>query len=97
MSEEAFKQVFAKFFPCFTSSGGSYAHHVFTCMDSTGSGNVNFEEFLMTLSLLTRGSLEDRVTWLFKLYDVNRDGFICRSDLEEITSSVCLSNVLVCF
>ena len=88
MSEESFKQVFSKFFPSFSSSTGSYAHHVFSCMDNTGSGSVNFEQFLSTLALLTHGSYDERVAWIFRLYDVNKDGSICRGDLEEITASV---------
>ena len=88
MTEENFKQVFAKFFPSVPTSGPSYSHHVFTCLDTSGSGAINFEEFIKTLSLLTNGTLADKLVWIFNLYDVNKDGELCQADLEEITTAV---------
>ena len=41
-----------------------------------------------TLSLLKHGTLDEKLTWIFSLYDVNKDGEVCRADLEEITTSV---------
>ena len=46
------------------------------------------QEFCRTLALLSRGSLTQKLDWIFSLYDVNRDGAVCLADLEEITASV---------
>ena len=46
------------------------------------------QEFCRTLALLSRGSLTQKLDWIFSLYDVNRDGAVCLADLEEITGSV---------
>ena len=42
----------------------------------------------MTLSLLLRGSEEDRIKWTFRLYDINGDGFISRVEMEDVAQSV---------
>ena len=50
------------------------------------------QEFCRTLALLSRGSLTQKLDWIFSLYDVNRDGAVCLADLEEITASVTVDN-----
>ncbi len=49
----------------------TYAHYVFNAFDQDHSGSISFEEFVMGLSLLARGSLHDKLQWAFNLYDVN--------------------------
>ena len=46
------------------------------------------QDFASCLSLLLTGSLEDRLRWTFRLYDVNRDGVLDRQELREVTASV---------
>ena len=52
------------------------------------------QEFCRTLALLSRGSLTQKLDWIFSLYDVNRDGAVCLADLEEITASVTVIIIL---
>ena len=37
---------------------------------------------------MKNGSLNEKICWIFRLYDVNRDGAVCLSDIEEITSAI---------
>merc|ERR1712128_132809 len=60
MTEEVFRQVFAKFFPN-GASCSAYSHYVFSSMDQENTGVVSFEEFAQALSLLRRGSLKDKL------------------------------------
>lgn len=46
------------------------------------------KDLLVTLSTLLRGSVYERLRWTFKLYDLNGDGCISRSELSEIVQSV---------
>lgn len=39
---------------------------------------INFKEFLIVLSTLMKGTLNDRIKWLFYFYDINMDGKISR-------------------
>jgi len=46
---------------------------------------INFEQFLQTLSILMRGTPEEKIRWMFYFYDLNRDGMVCR---EEVSSMI---------
>ena len=38
--------------------------------------------------MLTRGTQEDKIKWVFNLYDLNGDGWISREEMEDVTHSV---------
>ena len=57
-------------------------------MDHQKTGVVTFEDFAHGLSILIRGSLEDRLRWTFQMYDVNKDGVVSKDELKEVTASV---------
>ncbi len=38
--------------------------------------SLNFRDFLIVLSVLSRGSIDERIHFLFNFYDLNRDGKI---------------------
>lgn len=86
VNEETFKDIYAQFFPQGDSS--NYAHYVFNAFDHDHSGSVNFEEFVMGLSVLSRGSLQERLQWAFNLYDINGDGIITKDEMTDIVSAI---------
>lgn len=49
---------------------------------------VVVQDLLVTLSTLLRGSVYERLRWTFKLYDLNGDGCISRSELSEIVQAI---------
>lgn len=49
---------------------------------------INFKEFLVVLSAITRGSLDDRLRWLFNYYDINRDGRITGDEVASLINSL---------
>ncbi|EFN79978.1 Calsenilin [Harpegnathos saltator] len=55
-------------------------------------GSKRFQGFardlLVTLSTLLRGSIYEKLRWTFKLYDINGDGCITRSELGEVVMAV---------
>lgn len=42
----------------------------------------------MGLSVLSRGSIEEKLRWIFELYDVDQDGLLTREDIEKVMWSV---------
>ena len=48
----------------------------------------SFQDFAVGLSILIRGSLEEKLRWTFSLYDQDRDGFISREEMEDVVGSV---------
>ncbi|KAK3925422.1 Kv channel-interacting protein 1, partial [Frankliniella fusca] len=86
VQEDAFKDIYAKFFPHGNSS--LYAHYVFKAFDVNCNGAITFRDLLVTLSTLLRGSIYEKLRWTFKLYDINGDGCITRSELTEIVVAI---------
>ncbi len=44
--------------------------------------NFFFQEFVLNLSTLSRGTVDEKLNWTFQLYDVNRDGFITKNEMQ---------------
>ncbi|GIY00377.1 kv channel-interacting protein 4 [Caerostris extrusa] len=86
VTEENFKDIFAQFFPQGDST--QYAHYVFKSFKQSHGGTINFEQFLHILSLLSRGSVVDKLQWIFGLYDINGDGYITKQEMLNIVSAI---------
>uniref|UniRef100_A0A3Q2VZW8 Potassium voltage-gated channel interacting protein 2 n=1 Tax=Haplochromis burtoni TaxID=8153 RepID=A0A3Q2VZW8_HAPBU len=85
VNEETFKSIYSQFFPQGDSS--MYAHFLFEAFDTQNNGSVNFEDFVISLSIILRGSITDKLNWAFNLYDINKDGCITREVNQPITAS----------
>ncbi|CAL9700672.1 unnamed protein product [Knipowitschia caucasica] len=86
VDEETFKNIYSQFFPQGDSS--TYAHFLFDAFDTQNNGSVNFEDFVVSLSIILRGSAEDKLSWAFNLYDINKDGCITREEMTDIMNSI---------
>ncbi|PBC34907.1 Kv channel-interacting protein [Apis cerana cerana] len=82
VDEEAFKQIFSQFFP--QGDASQYAHYVFNTMKRKPSGKISFEEFLTILSKVSRGSVEEKLQWIFGLYDLDGDGLISKEEMLDV-------------
>ena len=80
--EETFKEVYQKIFPLGDSS--KYAGLVFRTIDQNKTGAVTFGDFMEFLSVLTKGSVEEKMLWSFHFYDVNKDGFISKEEMIKV-------------
>lgn len=47
-----------------------------------------WQDLLITLSTLLRGSIYEKLRWTFKLYDINGDGCITKGELGEVVNAV---------
>ncbi|KAF8790661.1 Kv channel-interacting protein 4 like protein [Argiope bruennichi] len=65
-----------------------YAHYVFKSFKQAHGGTINFEQFLNILSVLSRGSVVDKLQWIFGLYDINGDGYITKQEMLNIVSAI---------
>lgn len=70
LSEEEFSKVFKQFFPF--GDPTDYCHYLFRVFDVDNSKYIDFKEFIIALSITSRGSLEQKLNWSFKLYDFRR-------------------------
>ncbi|XP_076880026.1 calcium and integrin-binding family member 2-like [Brachyhypopomus gauderio] len=50
-----------------------------------GSGDLSFSDFVDMFSILSEmAPLELKITYAFRIYDFNMDGFLCEQDVEEV-------------
>jgi len=61
---------------------------VFETFDTDQNGHINFQEFVKSLSILSRGNIDERLDWLYRLYDSECTGAISWERLYFIISSV---------
>lgn len=93
ITEDIFHSIFSKFFPLGASSYNanlsSYSHYVFSALTQEFQAEViTFQDFALTLSLLLRGSQEEKLEWTFQLYDLDGDGVISREEMEDVALSI---------
>ncbi|KAM3834397.1 A-type potassium channel modulatory protein KCNIP2 isoform 2-T2 [Vipera latastei] len=86
VNEESFKQIYSQFFPQGDSS--TYATFLFNAFDTDHDGSVSFEDFVAGLSIILRGTIDDRLSWAFNLYDLNKDGCITKEEMLDIMKSI---------
>uniref|UniRef100_A0A7I4Z4T6 Hippocalcin-like protein 4 n=1 Tax=Haemonchus contortus TaxID=6289 RepID=A0A7I4Z4T6_HAECO len=81
VTREQFIAIFRSFFSIHRLSDASqYAELVFNTFDDDRNNRISFSEFAILLSLFSKGTLEQRLEWLFDLYDCNGRGYIVEED-----------------
>uniref|UniRef100_A0A665T7I5 Potassium voltage-gated channel interacting protein 3 n=1 Tax=Echeneis naucrates TaxID=173247 RepID=A0A665T7I5_ECHNA len=86
VDEETFKSIYSQFFP--QGDATTYAHFLFNAFDIDRNGSIRFEDFVIGLSVLLRGSVTEKLNWAFNLYDINKDGYITKEEMLAIMKSI---------
>ncbi|CDQ61061.1 unnamed protein product [Oncorhynchus mykiss] len=53
-----------------------------------GIFSVFSQDFVIGLSIILRGTINDRLNWAFNLYDLNKDGCITKEEMMDIMKSI---------
>ena len=62
--------------------------------DEDGGGDVDFQEFVSGLSAFSsKGNKEEKLRFAFKVYDIDRDGFISNGELFIVLKMMVGSNL----
>ncbi|KAL4236839.1 hypothetical protein ACF0H5_005225 [Mactra antiquata] len=90
LNRDEFKKVYSALFQC---ESEELADHVFRSFDVNNDGHVNFQEFLLGLCLSGSSDAETKITWAFKVYDIDGDGTISWAEMRNIIQkkTICLS------
>ncbi|XP_044862613.1 calsenilin isoform X6 [Mauremys mutica] len=86
VDEDTFKLIYAQFFP--QGDASMYAHFLFNAFDVDRNGAICFEDFVVGLSILLRGTVHEKLNWAFNLYDINKDGYITKEEMLAIMKSI---------
>ena len=52
--------------------------------DRDGNGSIDFQEFLITIKMTSRGSIDEKLRWVFSLYDADGSGYVTKEELLDI-------------
>lgn len=82
------KTTFMLFFPLpVTCNQGLWGERLFLRFDRKQTGRIDYEDFATGLSICTKSSHEEKLRFLFSLYDLRDDGHIDRAELMTMVSS----------
>ena len=62
--------------------------HIFRSLDTNHDNVVSFKELMSALSLSKRGSVREKMEWLFEIYDVDGNGKITLEELCKVVESM---------
>jgi len=61
-----------------------FADAVFQAFDFDNNGYVDFGEFLIAFWIKAKGSVRNKLVWLFDVYDIDKSGFISMTELTHM-------------
>lgn len=67
--------------------GTKLADNIFRAYDTDGNGEIDFKEFMTTLSVASKGTQEQKLRWSFKIYDIDGNGTVSREEARKIISA----------
>ncbi|KAK1136089.1 hypothetical protein K0M31_000658 [Melipona bicolor] len=80
------KPAYAKLFPL--GDSGKYAQIVFNAFDKDRNGIISFGDLLNEIALIINGDMDQKLSWIFKFYDLNGDGYITRKEMLVVISAI---------
>lgn len=86
LTNSEFLKIYKQFFPF--GDPTDFVAIIFKLFDNDNSGSVDFSEFIVVLSITSRGSKSEKLQWAFKLYDQNKDGQISFHELLTVMSAI---------
>ncbi|KAI4292487.1 neuronal calcium sensor 1 [Pancytospora philotis] len=79
MTQEDLEALFREFFPF--GSVKNFCSSLFQTINIGQTQQLDFNELLIAFSILVKGSPFEKIRWIFRFYDRDRDGFISREEM----------------
>ncbi|RWS28347.1 neurocalcin-like protein [Leptotrombidium deliense] len=61
---------------------------LFKLIDKDGNGTIEFMEYLVAFAIMTSSDPNERLKWAFKLFDLNRNNFIEKSEMVNVVKAL---------
>ncbi|GME67584.1 unnamed protein product [[Candida] boidinii] len=86
LTKDDFIRIHKQFFPF--GDPTEFSSYAFEAFDYNNNGYINFKEFIMSLSITSRGTLEEKLKWSFRIYDRDKDGYISYDDMLTVVRAI---------
>ncbi|ELT98685.1 hypothetical protein CAPTEDRAFT_148532 [Capitella teleta] len=86
ITKDAFVSMYSQMFP--NGDAKDFSLHIFRAYDADGNGVIDFSEFIQTLNISSKGSLEEKIRWAFKMYDVDGNGSVSKQEAIDMITSI---------
>ncbi|CAF1015054.1 unnamed protein product [Adineta ricciae] len=86
VTEREFQSIYSHFFP--HGDCQHYTRFLFRLLDRRKRTYFTFEDYVQTLSVLIRGTIKEKLQWIFRFYDISDDGKLTKQTFETILRSL---------
>lgn len=78
------KEIFLQYFPL----TGLLGDRLFAQFDVKGNGLIDLDEFVTGLAVCSRGSADDKIHFIFNMYDTSHDNTVSKEELTTLLNQV---------
>ena len=87
ITREKFFELYKMFsFP--SGNSEQLCDHVFRTIDTDRSGFIEFREFLLAFNVVNFGTAEEKLEWVFNLYDIDGNGTIGQDEMANVVQAI---------
>ncbi|KAI3381783.1 hypothetical protein SNEBB_002036 [Seison nebaliae] len=86
LSKKKFVEVYKQFYP--VGKADKFCEHVFRTFDTDSSGEIDFVEFLIAISITSHGEPRKKLNWAFNMYDIDGNGQIDKNEMLKIILAI---------
>eukprot|EP00794_Sanderia_malayensis_P010755 gene10755-11905_t len=90
LNRDQFIDLYSSFYG--SENAKKFVSHVYRTFDANKDGKIDFREFMCSLSVATRGTIDEKLRWAFNVYDIDGDGFISSYEMKTIMRSIAKMN-----
>jgi len=90
MTKKEFLRFFKEVHPAQSKreKADKFCDYVFKVIDRDNKGYISFRDFVLCLSLTSHGDFKEKCEFAFKLYDLDRDNKVTKSEMTKVLTSL---------
>ncbi|XP_039271475.1 visinin-like protein 1 [Styela clava] len=87
LTKKQFQAIYRDFFPD-DPKRKNFAEKLFQTYDQNNDGTIDFREFMIALSLISKGTVKQKLALAFDLYDANGDGVLTYTEILDVVKAM---------